>query len=329
VTDGQLALFDVQIRAPGAPPCTATTNAKGPRGLLLALIEAGLREDALEPAAAIVLLMEASSLGTARLALARFRDEFEERPISSITRGEAKDWARTVPKSYVPNVVSLFNWAVDEEIVDKNPFRGLGHRGKGRSQKAPPTIKEFRALLDACDALGNYAPRMRDFLDFASHTLMRPSELYELRWSDVDFRSHQVHKHRRLYRGRVDTPKTGRKTIPLPPPAEAILLRQPTRTGELVFLSKQGKQLTAPTVCQYWAIVKARARLDFDVYEVTKHYGVHALYVAGISARTIGKLAGWSERDVEAMLRVYGHADLAAQAEIDALYADPATVGHA
>ena len=72
---------------------------------------------------------------------------------------------------------------------------------------------------------------------------------------------------------------------------------------------------------QYWGQVKARARLDFVIYEATKHYGVHALYVAGVSARTIGKLAGWSEDDVEAMLRVYGHADLAAQAEIDALYA--------
>jgi hypothetical protein len=67
--------------------------------------------------------------------------------------------------------------------------------------------------------------------------------------------------------------------------------------------------------------VKARARLDFVVYEATKHYGVHALYEAGVSSRT-GKLAGWSEADVEAMLRVYGHADVAAQAEIDALYAD-------
>ena len=57
-------------------------------------------------------------------------------------------------------------------------------------------------------------------------------------------------------------------------------------------------------------------------YEATKHYGVHALYTAGVSARTIGRLACWSENDVEAMLRAYGHGDQAAQAEIDALYAD-------
>jgi integrase len=263
---------------------------------------------------------KASSLDTASQSLKAFRDHFGGRSIGSIDRQEAKAWARTQKRSYLPNVVSLMNWAVDEEIVATNPFRKLGHRGKGRSDKAPPTIREFKALLDACDALGDYAPRMRDFLEFASYTLMRPSELYELRWSDIDYTANQVHKDRRLYRGTVDVPKTGRKTIPLPPPAREILLRQPTRGGELVFLSKQGCQLTAPTFCQYWALVKARSGLNFVVYEATKHYGVHALYVAGVSARTIGKLAGWSEADVEAMLRVYGHADLAAQAEIDRLY---------
>jgi integrase len=75
----------------------------------------------------------------------------------------------------VPMVVTLFNWAVDEEIVATNPFRKLGHRSKGRADKPPPTVREFRALLDACDALGDYAPRMRDFLEFAAYTLMRPS----------------------------------------------------------------------------------------------------------------------------------------------------------
>jgi integrase len=226
-----------------------------------------------------------SSLDTARQRLRRFTADFGPRPIDSITRSEAKEWARVQREqkrgSCVPMFVTLFNWAVDEEIVASNPFRKLGHRSKGRADKAPPTIREFKALLDACDALGDYGGRMRDFLEFAAYTLMRPGELFELRWSDVDFKANQIHKDRRLYRGLVDVPKTGRKTIPLPPPARDILMRQPTRAGELVFLSKQGKRLTAPTVSQYWANVKARARLDFDIYAATKHYGVHVLMRPG------------------------------------------------
>ena len=50
--------------------------------------------------------------------------------------------------------------------------------------------------------------------------------------------------------------------------------------------------------------------------------GVHELYRLGLSRRAIAAQAGWSERDVDAMLRIYGHADLVALAEVDALYSE-------
>jgi hypothetical protein len=57
------------------------------------------------------------------------------------------------------------------------------------------------------------------------------------------------------------------------------------------------------------------------MYEATKHDGVCALYTAGVSRRTIAQMAGWSVSGVDSLLKVYGHADVAAQAEINALYA--------
>jgi hypothetical protein len=143
------------------------------------------------------------------------------------------------------------------------------------------------------------------------------------RWSDIDFAANRICVSRRLYRSVVDFPKSGKpKTVALPPPARDVLMRQPTRTGELVFVSKQGRRLTAPTVCQYWAIVRARAQLDFDLYLATKHFGVHLLYGLGLSRRAIAAQMGWSERAVDSLLRIYRHTDLVALAEIDALYAD-------
>jgi integrase len=265
---------------------------------------------------------KASSLSTARQALKAFREQFGARPIRSIEPIEAEDWTLTVPKSSVPPVVTCMNYAVKMRVLDHNPFSGLGKRTKGRSDRHPPTEREFQALLDACDVLGTYGPRMRDLVEFGSLTLLRPSELYELRYSDIDLTANRIHKDRRLYRGTVDTPKTGRRVIALPPPARAILLRQPTRTREdgLVFVSKQGKQLTAPTVTQYWNLVRARAGLDFELYWY-KHYGVHRLYKLGLSKRGIAAQAGWSEDKVDALLRVYGHTDLAALSEVDELYA--------
>ena len=267
---------------------------------------------------------KASSLDTARGSLQAFRAEFGARQIVSVTPVEAEDWAQTVPASSVPQVVEMFAYAKRMRVIGDNPFSGLGGgRGRGRADKDPPTVKELQRLLDACDALGGYAPQMRAFVTFAAHTGMRPGELYELRWTDIDLPANRITVARRLYRGRVDTPKSGKpKTIALPPPARDVLMRQPTRAGELVFVSKHGRRLTAPTVSQYWALVKARAGLDFDLYLATKHYGVNLLYTLGLSRRAIAAQMGWSERSVDDLLRVYGHTDLVALAEVDALYAD-------
>jgi hypothetical protein len=122
-------------------------------------------------------------------------------------------------------------------------------------------------------------------------------------------------------------PRPGRCPQDRPQDHSAAAARQGDPTapadqgGRAVFRSKQGKRLSAPTFSWYWSQVTARARLDFVPYEATKHYGVHLLYAAGVSARTIGKLASWSEGAVEELLKVYGHGDVAAQSEIDRLYA--------
>jgi hypothetical protein len=51
---GQMSLFD-QANGPAVIP---TTGARGPKGVLIALIEIGLPEDALESAAALILELD-------------------------------------------------------------------------------------------------------------------------------------------------------------------------------------------------------------------------------------------------------------------------------
>jgi integrase len=268
-----------------------------------------------------------SSLDTTQTAIKAFRRDFADRTLDSIEPVEAEDWANVVPPAAVAQAVAVFNYAVRMRVVPYNPFLGLGgKRSRGRRDLAPPTTRELESLRDACDALGSYAQQMRDLLDFAGLTLMRPGELFELRYSDVDLRANRIVVSRRLLRGRVDTPKSNRaKTIALPPPARDILLRQPTRTREdgLVFVGKTGTRLNAALLSMYWSNVRARAQLDlsFDFYRCSKHWGVHRLYLLGLSARAIAAQAGWRESAVEALLGVYAHRDLVALAEVDALYA--------
>ena len=169
------------------------------------------------------------------------------------------DWADRVPPSNVPSVVTLFAAAVDAELVDRNPFRGLTRRSRGRSDQHPPTEDELTRLLDACAVHGWYAPTMRALITFAAYTGLRPGELFALEWADVDFEAMRVHVCRRVYNGHVDLPKSGRaRTVALPPLARDALLGLP-REDALVFTSKRGKRLAAPTLSGYWGKRHRRA----------------------------------------------------------------------
>jgi integrase len=266
-----------------------------------------------------------SSYETVERELRLFRSLYGNEKVAAVTPMLAEDWALTVPRASLPRIRAVFHYGTRLEVIDRNPFEAIhGTRSRGRADDHPPTLKELGRLLDACDVLGGYAQQMRDLIDFAALTLMRPGELYELRYPDIDLRANRIHCHRRVFRGQIDVPKTGKKTIALVPPARVILMRQPTRIRDdgLVFVTKTGRRLATSTMSGYWAQVKARAGLDFDFYLATKHYGVHRLYKLGLSRRAIAAQAGWSERDVDRMLQVYGHADLVALAEVDALYAD-------
>lgn len=269
-----------------------------------------------------------SSAGTTRTRLKPFRREFGDRPVLSITRAEAKDWARTVNASAMSPASAMFAWAITEEEVEgleRNPFRGMSMgfgKRTGRAEQDPPTLEEFDRLRDACGVLGDYGPQMRDLMDFAALTVMRPGELFELRFTDVDLRLDRINKDRRIYKGDVDTPKGGPVQIALVAPAREILLRQPTRIRDdgLVFVTQMGSQLCASTLSRYWLRVTARAGLDFDFYLATKHYGVSRLYRLGLSERAIAAQAGWSVKSVEKMLDVYGHREQTLFSEVQALY---------
>jgi integrase len=262
-----------------------------------------------------------SSYETAVARLKRLRADLGDRPLRSITRLEARDWIERNPWNVGPLAVQLFNAAVDDELLERNPFRGTPTMALGRRELAPPTEEEFGQLLEACSAHGWYAPQMRALLRFAAYSGMRPGELYALEWADVDFQAMRVRVGRRLYNGRIDTPKSNRgRTIALTPPARDALLGL-DRTG-LVFRGKRGNRLCQPTLSQYWGKVLARARLDFDFYLATKHWCVHYLYAElGLPPRAIAEQMGWSLRSTIKMVETYAHANIGALEQIDKAFA--------
>jgi integrase len=272
-----------------------------------------------------------SSLGTQTHRLRRFRKAFAGRALD-VPRAELKDWInaegkwsgkKPVPPGDLPAIVSLYNYAIDEDdlSLERNPARKLSQRSKGRAEEPPPTEEEFQLLLSASSALKEYGKTMRALTLFAAYTLMRPSELYPLEWTDIDFEKMRIQKVRRLFRGTLDEPKTGPKTIALTPPARDAIMVLP-RDSHLVFVSKTGKRLSQPMMSGYWSTVLTRADLDFDFYLATKHYGVHYMWTKlEMSRRAIAAQAGWDVSTVDKMLAVYGHGEIGALDEVDSAFA--------
>ena len=72
-------------------------------------------------------------------------------------RDEAVRWAERHDRKQgvLQSVVSLFALAVDEELIDRNPFRGLMRKPTGRADQPPPTDNELSRLLDGCGVHGD------------------------------------------------------------------------------------------------------------------------------------------------------------------------------
>jgi integrase len=264
--------------------------------------------------------------------LKRFKADFAGRSLD-IPRAEVRDWMNAegawadkqpVPNGYLPAVTALYNFAIDEDDLplERNPARKLAKRTKGRSELPPPTEEEFAQLLAACSTLGDYAPTIRALFEFAAFTLMRPSELYELRWSDIDFKRMRISKARRVFRGEVDAPKTGEREIALTPPARNAIMNLP-RPDDLIFHSVTGRRLASSGMSGTWARVQSAAGLSFDFYHATKHYGVWYMWtVLKMEPRVIAAQAGWKVSTVDEMLETYGHGEVGALEDVDAAFAD-------
>jgi len=219
----------------------------------------------------------------------------------------------------VQGVIALYNHAIDEGDVplERSPARKLTRRYPGRAVEPPPSPEEFEALVAACSVLGEYGKTIRALLLFAAYTLMRPSELYALEWTDIDFPAMRIRKARRVYRGTLDAPKTGGKVIALPAPARDAI-KGLARDSNLVFPSKTGRRLAARTFAEYWARVTAAAGVNFHFYHATKHYGVHYMWTEmRLSPRAIAAQAGWKLETANRMLAVYGHGEVGALDEVD------------
>ena len=156
-----------------------------------------------------------------------------EYPIVRVNAGEVELWLRSLPLARascakIRNLMSvLFNHGIRYEICDRNPIQLVRQSAK---RKAIPVVlapMEVQRLLCAL------ALRERTLVLLAFGTGLRMSELFALKWRDVNFQINEVSIVRSVVFQVISPCKTeaSQKPIPLDPQlADALLLwRQHTR----------------------------------------------------------------------------------------------------
>jgi integrase len=122
-------------------------------------------------------------------------ESFRERgkfTLNSIRAGEIELWLRSLSLtrstcSKIHNVMSvLFNHGLCHEPLDRNPVQWVRQSAKGRKVPAVLEREEVTSLLVAL------ALRERTMVLLDVVTGLRASELFGLKWADIDFNKNEI-----------------------------------------------------------------------------------------------------------------------------------------
>src|SRR6202035_5725723 len=227
-------------------------------------------------------------------------------PLSRIQAGEVELWLRSLPLARATcakarNLLCiLFNHGMRYEIYDRNPIRLVRQSAKRRKIPVVLSVDEVQQLLEAL------APRERTLVLLDVATGLRMSELFGLKWADVNFYTNEVNVTRSIVMQVVGHCKTGasQKPIPLDPYlAEALQIwRQHTqyRAAEDWVFASPARQGRRP----YWgqSIMRNVIRPTACRIGINKRIGWHTF------RHTCSTLLRANRADIKVMQELLRHA---------------------
>jgi len=129
---------------------------------------------------------------------------------------EVESWLRSLnlapgTRCKIRNVMSLlFNHGRRHDLCDRNPIQWVRQSAKRRTAPDVLTRSEVQSLL------GNLRFRERTLVLLAVTTGLRRSEIFALKWKDVDFQGKQIHVTRSIVQKVIGICKTESSQKPVP-----------------------------------------------------------------------------------------------------------------
>lgn len=207
---------------------------------------------------------------------------------------EHPEWASDWTLNTVHSVIQRpLNWAVDQDIIAKNPFKGVTHRPG--APRRPITRDEFQKLLRASAGRGGKpspGARFRQVLIFLYFTGARPGEASALRWSDIDLDRGLIvlKEHKTVRLQRVPRPRV----IPLHPVVLKLLITIRKRNeGERVFLTYRKTPWNKNSLGLRVRRAREKAEIadDAKLYGIRHQFGTRAI-LNRVDIKTLSELMG-------------------------------------
>src|SRR6266436_2707714 len=139
-----------------------------------------------------------------------------EHRLLEIRAVEVESWLKSLNRApgtrcKIRNVMSLlFNHGRRHDLCDRNPIQWVRQGAKRRTAPDILTRDEVQGLLE------NLRFRERTLVLLAVTTGLRSSELFALKWRDVDFQAKQIHVTRSIVQNVIGVCKTETSQKPVP-----------------------------------------------------------------------------------------------------------------
>jgi integrase len=174
------------------------------------------------------------------------RPHWQKYELAEVRTIQVESWLRGLPLAKsscakIRNLMSvLFNHACRYELFDRNPIHLVRQSAKRRTAPVVLLPSEIKALVNGL------ALRERTLVLLAASTGLRQSELFGLKWGDIDFAQGTMNVTRSIVYGVVGPCKTesSQKPVPVHPVIADALMRWKTHSTYMkptdwVFASKR------------------------------------------------------------------------------------------
>ena len=217
-------------------------------------------------------------------------------------------------------LVQIFESAINNDMLIKNPTRGLELPKKERKEKRALTDDERRAIEKA-----DFTPKQKTFVYIGLYAGLRRGEILALTKDDIDFNNHTISVNKNLVFKKSgaeikNSPKTdaGLRSVPIQKILYDVLFEYVSglQSSYLFTMNDEISLMTSDSYRRFWGSIRRdidasakENKLKVDTSSLTAHILRHTfatdLFYSGIDMKAAQKILGHSK--IEVTMDTYTH----------------------